>query len=124
MDDRGRIAMSIGVGALLGGVAGYLLLTERGRDLRVNLEPRLNDLLREVDGLRTTFERTRAAVAQGVATFNQLVSEPTDGKPADGKAGAQTPRAHGGGTPAPSGPRPAGPTLWTKDTSPSPGSTH
>lgn len=80
MDDRGRIACSIGIGALLGGLAGYLLFTDRGRQLRVELEPRLNELLGEMNDLRSTFERTRSAVSEGWQSFNQLVNE----KPASG----------------------------------------
>ena len=65
VDDRGRIALAIGLGALAGGVAGYLLLTERGRQMRDELEPRLNDVLGEVEKLRQTFESTRTAVSEG-----------------------------------------------------------
>lgn len=75
MDDRGRIALAIGLGALVGGVAGYLLLTERGRRMRDELEPRLNDVLGEVDKLRQTFESTRTAVAEGWRSFNQLMEQ-------------------------------------------------
>ena len=75
MDDRGRIALAIGIGALVGGVAGYLLLTERGRQMRDELEPRLNDVLGEVDRLRQTFESTRSAVAEGWRSFNQLMEQ-------------------------------------------------
>lgn len=75
MDDRGRIAMGIGIGAVLGGLAGYLFFTERGRDMREGLEPRLNEVLTEVDRLRATFERTRSAVGEGWRSFNQLMNE-------------------------------------------------
>jgi gas vesicle protein len=75
VDDRGRIAMAIGIGALVGGVAGYLLLTERGRQMRDELEPRLNDVMGEVDRLRQTFESTRSAVAEGWKSFNQLMDQ-------------------------------------------------
>jgi hypothetical protein len=56
-------------------VAGYLLLTERGRQMRDELEPRLNDVLGEVDKLRQTFESTRTAVAEGWRSFNQLMEQ-------------------------------------------------
>jgi gas vesicle protein len=75
VDDRGRIAMAIGLGALVGGVAGYFLLTERGRQMRDELEPRLNDVLLEIDKLRQTFESTRTAVADGWRSFNQLMDQ-------------------------------------------------
>ena len=75
MDDRGRIAIAIGLGALLGGVAGYFLLTERGRQMRDELEPRLNEVLGEVEKLRSTFESTRTAVAEGWRSFNTLMEQ-------------------------------------------------
>jgi hypothetical protein len=76
VDDRGRIAVSMGIGALMGGVAGYLLFTERGRVLRNDLEPRLNELAGEIHRLRLTFDQTRAAVAEGWQSVNQLMKEP------------------------------------------------
>ena len=75
MDDRGRIALAIGIGALVGGVAGYFLLTERGRQMRDELEPRLNDVLGEVEKLRQTFESTRTAVSEGWRSFNHLMEQ-------------------------------------------------
>jgi gas vesicle protein len=75
VDDRGRIALAIGLGALAGGVAGYFLLTERGRQMRDELEPRLNEVLGEIDKLRTTFESTRTAVSEGWRSFNQLMEQ-------------------------------------------------
>jgi hypothetical protein len=75
VDDRGRIALSIGLGAVLGGVAGFLFFTERGRVVREEFGPRLDEVLTEVDHLRTTFDRARVAVADGVKSFNQLVSD-------------------------------------------------
>lgn len=65
----------MGLGALAGGVAGYLFLTERGRELREDLEPRLGDLAGEVQKLGSAFDRTRHAVEEGWRSFNQLVSE-------------------------------------------------
>lgn len=75
MDDRERIALSIGLGALLGGVAGYLVFTERGRELRESLGPKLDDVMSEVEHLRATFDRARVAVAEGVQSFNQLLND-------------------------------------------------
>ncbi len=75
MDDRGRIGLAIGLGAVIGGVAGYLLFTDRGRELRDQLEPKLQDLLTEIDRLSTTFDRARSAAADGWRSFSQLMQE-------------------------------------------------
>lgn len=91
MDDRGRIAMAIGLGALVGGVAGYLLLTERGRQMRDELEPRLNEVLGEVDKLRQTFESTRTAVSEGWRSFNTLMEQQkSSAQPSSQSAAAQS----------------------------------
>lgn len=75
MNDRTRVALCMGLGALAGGAAGYLLLTERGRALREELEPKLGDLAGEVQKLGSAFDRTRRAVEEGWRSFNQLVSD-------------------------------------------------
>jgi hypothetical protein len=90
VDDRGRIAMAIGLGALVGGVAGYFLLTERGRQMRDELEPRLNDVLGEIDKLRTTFESTRTAVSEGWRSFNQLMEQQKQAAQSSESASAQS----------------------------------
>jgi len=61
-----RAAMLLGalVGAILGGACGYLFLTERGRRLREELEPRLADLAGELHRARDTAKRARAAVEE------------------------------------------------------------
>lgn len=75
VDDRTRVAMCVGLGALIGGAAGYLLLTQRGRELREELEPKLGDLAGEVQKLGSAFDRTRRAVEEGWRSFNQLVND-------------------------------------------------
>jgi hypothetical protein len=75
VDDRTRVGLCVGLGAVIGGLAGYLFLTERGRDMRVQLEPRLDDLMGEVQRLGSAFDRTRRAVEEGWRSFNQLVSD-------------------------------------------------
>ena len=75
MNDRTRIAMCAGVGAVVGAFAGYLLLTERGRELRTHMEPRIDELMGEVQRLGSSFERTRRAVEEGWRSFNQLVED-------------------------------------------------
>lgn len=75
MDDRGRIGLAIGLGAVIGGAVGYLLFTNRGRELRNNLEPRLQDLLTEIDQLTRTFDRARVAAVEGWQSFSTLMQQ-------------------------------------------------
>jgi gas vesicle protein len=79
VDDRGRIGLAIGLGAVIGGAVGYLLFTDRGRDLRRDLEPRLQDLLAEIDQLTRTFERARAAAVEGWQSFSKLTENQARG---------------------------------------------
>jgi hypothetical protein len=88
VDDRGRIGLAIGLGAVIGGAVGYLLFTDRGRELRYNLEPRLQDLLTEIDQLSRTFERARAAAVEGWQSFSTLMQQETSGAAESVKRGA------------------------------------
>jgi gas vesicle protein len=70
MDDRARIALSMGIGAVIGGFAGFLLFTDRGRAFRQELEPQLEQFFGEAQRLTQAFERTRKAVKDGLATLS------------------------------------------------------
>jgi hypothetical protein len=72
VDDRSRVLLSACLGALLGGVAGYLFLTEDGRHVRERLEPGMDDVLREIRGLRSAAEKARLAAAEGVMVVEDL----------------------------------------------------
>src|SRR5262249_53596203 len=75
VDDRGRIGLAIGLGAVIGGAVGYVLFTDRGRALREGLEPRLEDLLTEIDQLTRTFARARTAAVEGWQSFSKLAQD-------------------------------------------------
>ena len=64
--------MSACLGALIGGVAGYLFLTEDGRRLRERLEPGMDELLREMRHLRSAAEKAKLAAAEAVMTVSEL----------------------------------------------------
>jgi hypothetical protein len=49
MSERSHTAWAVGLGAVAGAVVAYVFLTEGGRRLRAQLEPRVADLLRELD---------------------------------------------------------------------------
>ncbi|MEW5984165.1 MAG: YtxH domain-containing protein [Acidobacteriota bacterium] len=72
MDDRSRILLSAVLGALAGGVAGYLYLTDDGRRVRERLEPGLEDLGRELRRLRGAIDRARVAAEEGWQTIEDL----------------------------------------------------
>lgn len=52
VSDRTSILWCALAGTIIGGAAGYLFFTDEGRRLRQDLEPRLMDLLAEVEKAR------------------------------------------------------------------------
>ena len=65
MEDNSRVMMVTVVGALLGGVAGYLLCTPQGRSLRRQLESSLEDTARELVNFRSTISKASATASEG-----------------------------------------------------------
>ena len=89
MDDRGRIALSAMLGALVGGLVGYLYLTEDGRRTRERLEPGLDEVGRELRRLRGAVDRARVAAEEGWQTIGDLTRPVT--RDAGGWGGARRP---------------------------------
>jgi gas vesicle protein len=65
-DERSVVALGAVVGAALGALAGYLFLTERGRRLRADLEPRLGAFVSELAHLQATVGRAGDAATEGL----------------------------------------------------------
>ena len=61
------------VGALIGGAAGFLFFTERGRELRLQIEPALEDIAREVTGLRSSFQTASGVAVDGWKALNEVI---------------------------------------------------
>jgi hypothetical protein len=64
VNERTAIWVGAVAGAVLGGLCGYLFLTESGRRLREDLGPRLNDVMSEIGRAQNTMQRARAAVTE------------------------------------------------------------
>ncbi|NQW03803.1 MAG: YtxH domain-containing protein [Acidobacteria bacterium] len=62
VSDRTSILLGALAGAVVGGCMGYLFLTDEGRRLREDLEPRLADLATEVERARSLVKNARANV--------------------------------------------------------------
>ena len=69
MEDRARVVTSAVLGALVGGVVGYLFLTEDGRRLRERLAPGVEDVLGELRRLGEAAESAKAAASEGLLSL-------------------------------------------------------
>ena len=67
--------MSALLGAALGGVTGYLYLTEQGRHVRGQIEPTLDGIVTELERARATGEKVREVAREGERTLKDLVGE-------------------------------------------------
>ena len=72
MDDRSKVLVATLLGAVAGGIWGYLYLTAGGRRTRDELEPRIDDFVREVRRARRTVDKARAAADESWHTLNEL----------------------------------------------------
>ena len=86
MNDNQAVAATI-VGAVVGAVAGYLFFTERGRAIRRQIEPALEDLARELNSFRGTVHRAAGVATEGWKLLNEVVGEA-------GQGGSRYPTSH------------------------------
>lgn len=63
------------VGAVIGGVAGYLFFTEHGRFVRRQIEPALEDFSRELMSFRTTVQKAAGVANEGWKLLNEALGE-------------------------------------------------
>ena len=76
MDERSKVLMTTLLGAVLGGLVGCLYMTDRGRQVRGQIEPLLDNVVDELHEARRTVERARAAVAEGRRVMDEIVNPP------------------------------------------------
>jgi gas vesicle protein len=69
------------VGAVIGGMAGYLFFTDRGRELRRQIEPALEDFARELNSFRGTLQRAAGVASEGWKLLNDTLGETGQQRP-------------------------------------------
>ena len=79
MDERSRVLMATLMGAVIGGVWGWLYLTESGRRIRDQIEPKLDDFMGELTRTRGTVEKARTAANEGLRSLNDITGSATSG---------------------------------------------
>src|SRR2546429_5680040 len=73
MDNR-ALAATV-AGAVIGGAAGYLFFTDRGRSLRRQIEPALDDIARELSHFRGTVNKAAGVATEGWKLLNEALGE-------------------------------------------------
>ena len=72
MEERSRVLLATILGAVAGGVWGWLYLTEAGRRVRSQIEPKLDDLIQELSTVRGTVQKARHAANEGWRSLNEV----------------------------------------------------
>jgi len=64
--------MATVLGAIAGGVYGWLYMTENGRRLRDQIEPKLDDFVNEITKVRGTVEKARSVATEGWKSLSEV----------------------------------------------------
>ncbi|HET6957512.1 MAG TPA: hypothetical protein VFI56_13050 [Vicinamibacterales bacterium] len=75
MDNSREMAVTL-AGAALGAAAAFLFFTERGRSLRRQIEPALDNLARELNSFRATVQKASGVASEGWKLLNEAIGEP------------------------------------------------
>jgi hypothetical protein len=80
VDERSRVLLATFLGAVIGGVGGWLYLTENGRRMRNQIEPKLEDFIKELTAVRGTVEKARTAANEGWRSLNEVTGAASGGR--------------------------------------------
>jgi hypothetical protein len=72
VDERSRVLMATFLGAVAGGVWGWLYMTDAGRRVRDQIEPKLDDFMNELTRVRGTVDKARSAANEGWRSLNEM----------------------------------------------------
>ena len=73
MGDRAMAAIT--AGAVLGAIIGYMFFTERGRAMRRQIEPALDDMARELSHFRATVQKAAGVANEGWKLINETLGD-------------------------------------------------
>jgi gas vesicle protein len=76
MRDRTAVLLGLTAGAVVGGVAGWLYLTEGGRRLREQLEPQIGEIAERAGALRASAQRAQRAAADSWRSVQEVAVRP------------------------------------------------
>jgi len=80
VDERSRVLLATMLGAVAGGVWGWLYLTEGGARVRTQIEPKLDDFIRELGNVRGTVDKAKVAANEGWRSLNEITGGTAQGR--------------------------------------------
>jgi hypothetical protein len=80
VDERSRVLLATLLGAVVGGVWGWLYLTDSGRRVRAQIDPKLDDFMRELQNVRGTVEKARTAANEGWRSLSEMTGGTGQGR--------------------------------------------
>lgn len=93
MEERRRVLLSALAGAAAGAAAGFLMLTSRGKTVREQFEPRLEEFLGNIQRLKVSVHKARSVAEESWRSIQEILEEttPKAGRsvPPDGLAAEQ-----------------------------------
>ena len=60
---------------MVGGALGFLYLTEQGRKFRLEIEPRIDDFLKDINRMQGTVHKAREAAGESWASLQQIAND-------------------------------------------------
>jgi hypothetical protein len=85
VEERSRVLVATLLGAVAGGVWGWLYLTEQGRRVRRQIDPKLDDFMRELQSLRGTVEKAKTAANEGWRSLGEMTGGTVAGGTSPGR---------------------------------------
>ncbi len=85
MEERSRVLLATVLGAVAGGVWGWLYMTEQGRRVRSQIEPKLDDFMRELQSLRGTVDKAKTAANEGWRSLGEMTGGTLPGGASPGR---------------------------------------
>jgi gas vesicle protein len=73
--DKSQALVATLLGAVVGGAAGYLIFTDRGRSLRRQIEPALEDIARELSSFLATAQKAAGVASDGWKLVSETIGE-------------------------------------------------
>jgi hypothetical protein len=80
VEERSRVLLATMAGAVIGGLWGWLYLTQNGVRVRTQIEPKLDDFVRELANVRGTVDKAKTAASEGWRSLNEITGSAPQGR--------------------------------------------